>query len=102
MPEIRMYGSERIRIGCEWPMSLDAELTDGHSCLVFTGMIQDESFRENPACGVQIRRFGERFAVIFLKYSDSQVPLAWRDRELLWEHRPESWPKEDTADGQPE
>jgi len=90
MPEIRAYPHDCIRIGEEWPMCLDLRM-DGYQTLVFTGMIANDMCTNLPACGVQIRRYERHFAVIFLKYSDTEVPEEWRASEMLWEHRPQEW-----------
>jgi len=97
MATLKLYHGDSVRIGDEWPVCLDAE-KQGDGTIVFTGTVLNSTIHGRKAYSLQIRRAGRDFAVILLPYFDSEPPEEWRDRELLWECRPKSWPKE-VADG---
>lgn len=97
MPTLKLYQGDSVRIGDDWPVCLDAEkMRDG--VIVFSGTVLRYTDHGRKAYGLQVRRAQRDFAVILLPDPDSEPPEGWRDHELLWEYRPESWPKEDAAD----
>jgi hypothetical protein len=94
MPDIKVYHNDNIRIGGEWPMCLDV-FAPHLGCVLFYGYMPSG---DKNGCGVQLRLRDRELAVIFLQYRDTELPGGWQDSELLYEHRPKSWPKE-VADG---
>lgn len=92
MPTLRLDHGDSLRVGNEWPMCLDVDKQkDG--VIVFMGTVLRYTDHGRLAYGLQIRRAQRDFAVILLPYPESEPPEGWRNHELLWEYRPESWPK---------
>jgi hypothetical protein len=80
-----------MRVGGAWPESMEVTMLSDET-VVFSGVALASAF-SGHTCEVRILRHERHFAIVFLHYSDSELPEALREYEVLYAHRPEEWEK---------